>query len=99
MLGTGYNIQMGYIFKNLLSIDARYTHLDADQDSFLNNGTFYNRPNYYTLGVSKYMGRNYGFKIQTSLTYVDLAEGSNDINSRPISGNEVIWRIITSLAF
>ena len=53
MLGSAYNIQMGYLFKNGFSIDSRYTHLIADENSFLNNETFYNRPNYYTLGVSK----------------------------------------------
>ena len=40
MLGEGYNIQAGYVYKKKYSIDARYTHLEADQNSFLNNGTF-----------------------------------------------------------
>jgi len=99
MLGRGYNIQMGYFFKNRISIDGRYTHLQADQHSFLNNGTFYNRPNYYTLGMSYYLMKGYGAKIQASLTYVDVAEGSNDVFGSPIQGNEWIARIITSLAF
>lgn len=99
MLGKGYNIQMGYIFKNRISIDGRYTHLNADDHSFLNNGTFYNRPNYYTLGASYYLARNYGAKIQASFTYVDAGDGSNDISGNPINGNEWIGRIITSFAF
>lgn len=99
MLGTGYNIQMGYVFKNNFSIDARYCHLDGDDYSFMNNGTFYNRPNYYTIGVSKYLARDYGFKIQASLTYVEADPGSNDINSTPITGNEWIGRVITTFAF
>lgn len=98
MLGRGYNLQMGYLFRNLWSVDARYAHLDADQHSFLNNGTFYNRPNYYTFGISKYFTRNYGFKIQTSITYVDVNDGSNDFNGDPITGNEWIFRLITSIA-
>jgi hypothetical protein len=99
MLGMGYNLQMGYVFKNLISIDGRYTHLDADQHSFLNNGTFYNRPNYYTLGVSKYFVRGYGFKIQASVTYVEAASGSNDVTGSPMNGNEWISRIITTFSF
>ena len=43
----------------------------------LNNETFYNRPNYYTLGVSKLLGRNYGFKVQASVTHVDGSLGIN----------------------
>lgn len=99
MLGVGYNIQAGYIFKNRISIDARYCHLDADEFSFMNNGTFYNRPNYYTIGVSKYLAREYGFKIQASLTYVEADPGSNDLDGVPMDGNEWIARLITTFAF
>jgi hypothetical protein len=82
MLGEGFNIQAGYLFKNGISVDGRYTHLNADENSFLNNATFYNRPNYYTLGVSKYLSRNYGAKIQASVTYVD-GDGINDNQGNP----------------
>lgn len=99
MLGEGYNLQMGYSHKKKYSIDARYTHLAADQHSFLNNGTFYNRPNYYTLGLSRYMSRNYGFKVQASVTYVELGAGSNDVLVQPRNGTEWITRIITTIAF
>ncbi|MEM6262733.1 MAG: porin [Bacteroidota bacterium] len=99
MLGTGFNLQMGYLFKNRISVDARYTHLNADQHSFLNNGTFYNRPNYYTMGCSYYLIKGYGAKIQASFTLVDAADGSNDINSNPIEGNEWIGRLMASFAF
>lgn len=99
MLGQAFNIQAGYMFKSLWSVDARYTHLKADKNSFLNNGTFYNRPNYYTVGVSKYLSKSYGIKVQGSVTYVDLAAGSNNIYGEPIGGNEWQTRIITSIAF
>jgi hypothetical protein len=99
MLGKGYNLQMGYIFKNRVSLDARYSHLKADTHSFLNNGTFYNRPDYYTIGLSKYMGRGYGFKIQGSLTYVVANPGSNDFAGVAITGNQWIMDIITSISF
>ena len=99
MLGEGYNIQAGYVYKKKYSIDARYTHLEADQNSFLNNGTFYNRPNYYTLGLSRYFTRNYGFKVQASITYGDLGPGSLDVIGLPREGTEWTGRFITSIAF
>lgn len=99
MLGQAFNIQAGYLFKNLWSIDGRYTYIDADKHSFLNNGTFYNRPEYYTIGLSRYFDRSYGIKVQGSFTYVDAAGGINDLNGDPIGGDEWIGRIITSLAF
>ena len=102
MLGSAYNIQMGYLFKNGFSIDSRYTHLIADENSFLNNETFYNRPNYYTLGVSKLLGRNYGFKVQASVTHVDGSLGINhdlDTNTPAIFEDEIIFRLITTISF
>ncbi len=99
IIGDGYNIQAGYFFKNRISVDARYTHIDADSHSFLNNGTFYNRPNYYALGVSKYLTKGYGMKIQGSVTYATPKSGSNDLSGSPITGNEWIFNVLTSIAF
>ena len=67
LTGNALNLQAGYLFKNNISLDARYTHLKADNNSFMNNATFYNRPNYYTIGLTKLAGRNYGFKVHISL--------------------------------
>lgn len=97
MLGEGFNLQMGYLFKNGFSVDARYTHLNPDEHSFLNNPTFYSRPNYYTVGVSQYLARNYGAKIQADITYVD-GDNINDNNSNPIEGNEWIARIMLTFS-
>ncbi|MEM9053251.1 MAG: porin [Bacteroidota bacterium] len=99
MLGRAYNIQMGYLFKNRISVDSRYTFMDADEHSFLNNGTFYNRPQYYTFGLTKFLSKNYGFKIQGSVTYVEADEGSNDLSGNPMDGNEWLFRFITSISF
>ncbi len=99
MLGQAYNFQMGYLFKSGFSVDTRYTHLNADESSFLNNATFYNRPNYYTIGVGKLLAKNYGAKIQASITYVDGSLGINDAQSSPIQGNEWLTRIITTISF
>ena len=99
MLGQAYNIQMGYLFKSGFSVDTRYTHLKADENSFLNNATFYNRPNYYTIGVGKLLAKNYGAKIQASKTYVDGSLGINNTQGSPIQGNEWLTRIITTISF
>ena len=102
MLGSAYNFQLGYLFKNNFSIDGRYTHLIADENSFMNNATFYNRPNYYTIGVTKLSGRNYGFKIQASLTYVDGSFGinhDNDLDTDVVYNDELLFRLITTISF
>ena len=109
MLGGAYNLQMGYLFKNLFSLDLRYTHIESDEFSFLNNGTFYNRPNYYTVGCSKYFARNYGFKIQASITYVDVNDNSTyaqqtgnidePYQNIGLKGSELLLRLITSINF
>lgn len=99
MLGEGYNFQMGYLFKKGISVDGRITHLKPDENSFLSNATFYNRPNYYTLGLSKYLDRSYGAKIQTSFTYVDGSDGINDNSGNPIVSNEWIGRVMLTFSF
>ncbi len=102
MLGEAFNFQLGYLFKNNFSIDGRYTHLIADENSFLNNATFYNRPNYYTLGVTKLSRRNYGFKIQASVTYVDGSLGinhDNDLSTDVVYDDELLFRLITTISF
>lgn len=99
MLGEAWNIQMGYLFKNGISVDGRYTYINSDVHSFLNNGTFYNRPYYYTLGVSKYLGRNYGAKIQADLTYVKNNGGINNNAGLPVSGNELLGRTMVTFTF
>ena len=109
MLGQGYNIQLGYVFRNRTSLDLRYCHLNADDNSFLNNNTFYNRPNYYTFGLTKYLSRRYGFKIQGSVTFIELGEGANanvhsgnelELYNRPlVSGHEIIYRFMTTFSF
>ena len=102
MLGEAYNIQMGYLFKSGITIDSRYTHLKADNNSFLNNATFYNRPNYYTLGIGKLLGRNYGAKIQGSITLVDGSLGvnhDNDTATDVVFKDELLFRLITTISF
>lgn len=99
MVGSAWNLQMGYLFKNGISIDGRYTEIQAATHSFLNNGTFYNRPYYYTLGISKLSGRHYGAKIQADVTLVRNNGGINNNLGNPVSGNEFIARIQSTFTF
>ena len=74
ILGSGFNIQAGYLFKSLFSIDGRFTKLNPDEFSFMNNATYYNRQQYYEIGFSKYLSKNYAFKIQASYRFIDNAK-------------------------
>ena len=98
MLGSGLNIQAGYLLKSLYSVDARFTNLRPDEYSFMNNSAFYNRNKYYTLGLSKYFFKNYTYKVQASYTYVDDAVIRNQTGDE-FQGNENILRLMVQIAF
>lgn len=101
ILGEALNLQMGYLFVNGLSIDARYTHIIADEFSYLNSAVYNNRPNMYTLGISKYLSKNYGAKIQASFSWTDGSLGISDYRGSqfPISGDEIITRLMVTFSF
>ena len=98
MMGSGLNLQAGYLFKNLFSIDGRFTSLNPDEYSFMNNTSFYNRNKYYTIGVSKYFSKNYSYKIQASYTLVEEAI-IRDLSSVDYRGSENILRLMVQIAF
>jgi hypothetical protein len=89
MLGTGLNIQGGYLFRSKFSVDVRYSKLTPATSSFLTNGQYYNRSDYYTLGISKYLGRNYGVKVQAMATVTKAQAGSLTVKGDALKGNEV----------
>ena len=101
ILGEAFNIQMGYLFKNGLSIDGRYTHLVSEDFSYLNSPLYNNRPNQYTIGLGKFLTKNYGAKIQASYSWVDGSLGISDYRGSqyPVSGGENILRMMLSLSF
>lgn len=99
MLGTGYNIQAGYMFRNGFSIDARYTHFNPDEHSFMNNELYFNRNNFYEIGVSKYLTKTYAIKLQASVVFVDNEPGSKNINSVVIDGNETVFQTMIQISF
>lgn len=99
MVGSAFNVQAGYLYKKVWSVDARYEHIKADRYSFLNNGAFYDRPNYYTLGLTRYVTRNYGAKVQFSMTYVDAGPMARDNYDALIEGGEWIGRLVFTVGF
>lgn len=100
MLGTGLNLQAGYIFKSLFSIDGRFTSLRPDELSFLNNSLFYNRNKYYEIGLSKYFTKNYTFKIQVSYRVIDDARLRHPSFDRDeFDASEEVFYLMVQLAF
>ena len=99
MVGEGFNIQGGYIFKNNIGIDGRFSHLKPESSSFLNNGTFNNRSHFYTLGITRFLAKNYGAKIQLDCTYINAKPGSNGVNGTSIRGDEILTRLMTTISF
>ncbi|SFG17373.1 porin [Prevotella sp. KH2C16] len=91
LLGWGLNIQMGYMFRSLWSIDARYTHIQADDVSFLNNDLYFNRPDYVDLGISKYLTHSYASKLQLTVGWGNPDGQCRTPDSRYYSGNE--WNV------
>jgi hypothetical protein len=89
ILGSGVNLQAGYLFKNLYSVDARFCRLFPAQYSFLRNPTYYNRSKFFTLGFSRYLERSYGARIQASLTYSIAEPGSQTLDGRSLIGNDL----------
>lgn len=99
MLGSGYNIQAGYMFPNRLSLDARYTHFAPDDNSFLHNELYFNRNNFYEFGISKYLTKSYAVKVQASVVFVDAEPGSKNINSVVTKGNETLLQAMIQFSF
>jgi hypothetical protein len=69
MTGSGFNVQAGYVLPSNWSVDVQATQLNPADFSFLRNGAFYDRPQYYTVGLTRYASRWYGFKHQLSATW------------------------------
>tara|TARA_B100000035_G_scaffold123825_1_gene105405 strand:- start:1892 stop:3241 length:1350 start_codon:yes stop_codon:yes gene_type:complete len=103
MLGTGLNIQAGYLFKNLISLDGRFTMLNPDDLSFMNNTLYYNRNKYYEIGLSKYFTKNYSFKIQASYRFADdalIRHPNISLHQNfPFQGNESTFYLMVQIAF
>ena len=100
ILGNGINIQAGYLFKSLFSIDGRFTRLNPDEFSFMNNATYYNRQNFYELGFSKYFSKNYSFKVQASYRFIDNAKlRAQNYERSEFEASENVFYLMVQVAF
>ena len=100
ILGSGFNIQAGYLFKSLFSIDGRFTKLNPNEFSFMNNATYYNRQHYYEIGLSKYFSKNYSFKIQASYRFIDDAKlRAQNYDRLEFEASENIFYFMVQVAF
>ncbi len=70
-VGSGLNLQAGYLFKTNWEVAGRYTSIDLDK-----NITGKDVENQYTFGVSKYIV-GHKLKVQTDISYTTLG-GEND---------------------
>ena len=72
-VGSGLNLQSGYLLSKTLEISARYTNISLDK-----NITGKNEENQYTLGVSKYIA-GHKLKVQTDLSYTDIGFSTDNL--------------------
>lgn len=70
--GYGVNLQSGYLFKKNWEVTGRFSTIDMKEKDVSNQ---------YTLGVSKYI-IGHKLKIQSDISYLTLADISNDVMFR-----------------
>lgn len=70
-VGSGLNLQTGYLFPSNWEVSGRYTNITLDEDV-----TGKGAENQYTLGLSRFIV-GHKLKIQTDLSYLDL-DGNQD---------------------
>jgi len=83
-VGTGMNVQMGYLFKKNWEVAGRYTLTEFDKDV-----TGKEAQTQYTMGVSKYF-KGHKLKVQSDITY------SETVNS---PDNQLMYRLQFDLHF
>ena len=75
-VGTGLNLQAGYLLDKDWEISGRYTGIDLDQTV-----TGKNPENQYTLGVSKYIV-GHKLKVQSDISYLSVDGGTDGLMYR-----------------
>ncbi|CAI8402852.1 MAG: Uncharacterised protein [Flavobacterium sp. SCGC AAA160-P02] len=75
-VGSGLNLQSGYLVSKTLEISGRYTNINWDKTV-----TGKGAENQYTLGVSKYIV-GHKLKFQTDISYLDLADNTDQLMYR-----------------
>ncbi|MGC1632975.1 MAG: porin [Gelidibacter sp.] len=82
-VGSGLNLQLGYLFVNNWEVSGRYTNIDLD-----NEGVGRDLRNQYTLGVSRYIV-GHKLKVQTDMSYLAMNTSSD----------QLMWRLQFAIDF
>lgn len=98
ILGSAFNIQGGYLFRNYWTVNARYTHIIPDKYSYLNNNLYYNRNDIYEFSVAKYLTSNYSTKIQLTASFYKT-NGETRYSNGTFSGYETLFNVLTQISF
>lgn len=99
MIGSGYNIQAGYMLRSFFSFDVRYTHLMPDDYSFMNNDLYFNRSDYMDFCVTKYLTKSYAAKVQANFGLAKTNGTIRNPNGDSVSGWEKSFTLLFQLAF
>lgn len=99
MVGSGFNVQGGYFFRNFWSVDARYTRLLPEEYSFMHNDLYNNRTDFYDLSVSKYLSKSYAAKVQANIGMAKTAGPVRKPDGETASGWEKSFTLLLQLAF
>ncbi len=75
-VGSGLNLQTGYLFAKKWEVSGRYTNISLNEMI-----TGKNAENQYTLGLSKYIA-GHKLKVQTDVSYLNIATGTNELMYR-----------------
>jgi hypothetical protein len=75
-VGSGLNLQAGYLFKSNWEVSGRYTNIELDKTI-----TGKDAENQYTLGVSKYIV-GHKLKVQTDISHLEVANGNSELMFR-----------------
>lgn len=75
-VGSGLNLQSGYLFAKDWEVSGRFTNISLDEN-ITGKGT----ENQYTIGLSKYIV-GHKLKVQTDISYLDIATATNQLMYR-----------------
>lgn len=98
ILGSAFNIQGGYLFRNFWTVNARYTHIIPDEYSYLNNDLYYNRNDIMEFSVAKYFSADYSSKIQFTASFYKT-NGETRYSGGTFSGTETLFNVLTQISF
>ncbi len=85
-IGTGYNIQAGYLFKSDWSVALRYSYLNSD----IYSAAFASSNRNYSFVLTKYLSGN-NLKIQTEVDYYELQNNLQSINNKGTYTGQIMF--------